>query len=63
MIEGRIMPDLSEIFMISTVVCTNDNCKHNLINVKNQVGCNLKEIKIGKNGKCENFESIERIDK
>ena len=62
-----ILPHKMDIILefepIVKLVCYERNCKHNLMNCANdsskqQASCNLKQITIGDNAVCLNFEAI-----
>ncbi len=61
-----ILPQQVDIILefepIVKLVCYEYNCKHNLMNCANDTGreqsaCNLKQITIGDNATCLNFEA------
>lgn len=57
----RTMDIILEFEPIVKLVCYERNCKHNLMNCANdssnqQLACNLKQITIGDNATCLNFE-------
>ena len=53
----QIIPEFDEFVKL---VCVNSDCKHNLLRITGNLFCAFKHITITEDGKCKNFELIEK---